>query len=70
MANLDPETRRRIECVFGRDLANVGVLNIGRCPNESGFFTRSPRLARNPDGPCSLPFDAAEDQNVEVAPVL
>jgi len=29
MANLDPETRRRIETVFGRDLANVGVLNIG-----------------------------------------
>jgi vitamin B12/bleomycin/antimicrobial peptide transport system ATP-binding/permease protein len=71
VAGLDPETRRRIEAVFSRDLANVGVLNIGRYPNESGFFTRSLRLAHDPDGPCSRPFDAAEDQNVEaVAPAL
>ena len=66
MAGLDPETRRRIEAVFDRDLANVGVLNIGRYPNESGF-TRSLRLAYDPNHPCSRPFDAAEDQNVEAA---
>src|SRR5271166_944337 len=67
MAGLDPETRRRIEAVFDRDLANVGVLNIRRYPNESGFCTRSLRLAYDPNRPCSRPFDAAEDQNVEAA---
>ena len=64
MVGLDPETRRRIEAVFGRDLADVGVLNIGRYPNESGFFTRSLRLAHDPNGPCFKPFDAAQDRNV------
>jgi ABC-type uncharacterized transport system fused permease/ATPase subunit len=67
MVGLDRETRRRIEVVFGRDLADVGVLNIGQYPNESGFFTCSLRLAHEPSGRCFKPFDAAEDGNVETA---
>jgi hypothetical protein len=71
VAGLDLETRQRIEAVFDRDLADVGVLNIGRDPNESGFFTRTLRLALDPNGPSFKPYgeDAVEDQGVEAAPM-
>ncbi len=67
IASLDLETRRRIEAVFDRDLADVGVLNIGRDPNEADFFTRSLRLGHDPNGPVFRPFGdpAAEDRDVE-----
>ena len=67
IAGLGSETRRRIEAVFDRDLADVGVLNIGRDPNDSGFFTRSLRLANDPNGPCFKPFGeaTAEGRDVE-----
>ena len=72
IASLDLETRRRIEAVFDRDLADVGVLNIGRDPNESGFFTRTLRLTLDPNGPSFKPYgeDAVEDQGVEAAPIV
>ena len=35
IAGLDLETRQRIEAVFDRDLADVGVLNVGRDSNEA-----------------------------------
>ena len=71
IAGLDPETRRRIEAVFARDLNDIGVLNIGRDPNVSGFFTRTLRLAHDPKGPSFKPFaeDAAEEQAADPAPV-
>jgi len=71
VAGLDLETRRRIEAVFDRDLADVGVLNIGRDSNESGFFTRTLRLALDPNGPSFKPYgeDTVEDQGVEAAPI-
>ena len=71
VAGLDLETRQRIEAVFDRDLADVGVLNIGRDSNESGFFTRTLRLALDPNGPSFKPYgeDTVEDQGVEAAPM-
>ncbi|MFZ0208753.1 MAG: ABC transporter ATP-binding protein/permease [Roseiarcus sp.] len=71
VAGLDLETRQRIESVFDRDLADVGVLNIGRDSNESGFFTRTLRLALDPNGPSFKPYgeDTVEDQGVEAAPM-
>ena len=38
MASLDPETRRRIQALFDRDLAAVGVLNIGPGPERDRFL--------------------------------
>src|SRR5208337_391324 len=69
IAGLGSETRRRIEAVFDGDLADVGVLNIGRDPSDSGFFTRSLRLANDPNGPCFKPFGdaAAVERDVEAA---
>ena len=71
IAGLDLETRQRIEAVFDRDLADVGVLNIGRDSNESGFFTRTLRLVLDPNGPSFKPYgeDTVEDQGVEAAPI-
>jgi putative ATP-binding cassette transporter len=60
LAVLDPVSRRRIEAVFNRDLTDVGVLNIGRDPNETGFFTRTLHLVEDPHGPCFKPFAKAE----------
>jgi putative ATP-binding cassette transporter len=67
VTGLDLETRRRIEAVFERDLADVGVLNIGRDSNESGFFTRTLRLALDPNGPSFKPY--GEDTVEEAAPI-
>ena len=71
IAGLDPETRRRIEAVFERDLGDIGVLNIGRDPNVSGFFTRTLRLVHDPKGPSFKPFaeDASEARTADPAPV-
>jgi putative ATP-binding cassette transporter len=71
VAGLDLATRQRIETVFERDLADVGVLNIGRDPNVSGFFTRTLRLAVDPNGPSFRPLagDAAEGRAADPAPV-
>jgi len=71
IAGLDPETRRRVETVFERDLGDIGVLNIGRDPNVSGFFTRTLHLVHDPGGPSFKPFaeSAAGDQAADAAPI-
>ncbi len=62
---VDPVSRRRIEAIFTGTLADVGVINIGKAQNDSGFFTRTVNLVRDPDGPTFRPADAAgvRDQN-------
>ncbi len=69
LVGLELETRRRIEAVFSQDLPQVGVLDIGRDLNESGFFNRAVHLEHDPDGPCFRPFgDAAKDtRDIEAA---
>ncbi len=66
LVGLELETRRRIEAVFSQDLPQVGVLDIGRDPNESGFFNRTVNLAHDPDGPCFRPFGDAGDEARDV----
>ncbi len=54
---LDPVSRRRIEAIFAGELADVGVINIGRDGSRSGFFTRTLRLVLDPNGPIFKPAD-------------
>ena len=68
IAGLDPETRRRIEGVFDRELSDIGVLNIGRDANVSGFFTRTVGLARDPRGPVFKPFTGGVQEDEATAP--
>jgi putative ATP-binding cassette transporter len=56
---VDPVSRRRIEAVFTGTLVDVGVINIGKAQNDSGFFTRTLHLVRDPNGPTFKPADAA-----------
>ena len=56
---VDPVSRRRIEAIFTGPLVDVGVINIGNAENDSGFFTRTLRLATDPKGLTFRPADAA-----------
>jgi vitamin B12/bleomycin/antimicrobial peptide transport system ATP-binding/permease protein len=68
IAGLDSEARQRVEAVFRGELAEVGVLNIGRDANGSGFFTRSLHLALDPTVPGFESYvEAAAGQNTEAA---
>ena len=52
---LDPVSRGRIEALFATELADVGVINIGRDGTRSGFFTRTLHLVTDPHGPTFKP---------------
>jgi hypothetical protein len=39
-----------VQAVFARDRADVGVLYIGRSPNDGGFYSRTLELALDPHG--------------------
>ena len=56
---VDPVSRRRIEAIFTGTLVDVGVINIGKAQNDSGFFTRTLHLVRDPNGATFKPADAA-----------
>jgi putative ATP-binding cassette transporter len=60
LTGIDPETLRRLEAVFRKDLIGVGVLSIGNDPNELGFFTRTLHIVSDPQGPCFTPGQAAK----------
>jgi putative ATP-binding cassette transporter len=53
--SIDPELRRRLAAVFTRDLADVGVLYIGRLEDERALFNRALNLVEDPQGPCFKP---------------
>ena len=55
---VDPESRKRIEVLFEGFLADVGVMYIGGHASDSGFFTRTLHLVRDPSGPTFKPADA------------
>ena len=66
---VDPGSRRRIEAVFTGTLVDVGVINIGKAQNDSGFFTRTLHLVRDPNGPTFKPADAAgAPERIQPAP--
>jgi putative ATP-binding cassette transporter len=54
---LDPVSRRRIEAIFAGELADVGLVNIGRDGTRSGFFTRTLQLRMDTQGPIFKPAD-------------
>ena len=56
---VDPVSRRRIVAIFTGTLIDAGVINIGNAQNDSGFFTRTLHLVRDPNGPTFKPADAA-----------
>ena len=51
IAGLDLETRQRIEAVFDRDLADVGVLNIGRDFERKRFLHPNPASGARSERP-------------------
>jgi vitamin B12/bleomycin/antimicrobial peptide transport system ATP-binding/permease protein len=52
---LDPAFRRRLQAVLARDLADVGVLDVGPAANDGGFYDRTLNLATDPHGPTFKP---------------
>jgi putative ATP-binding cassette transporter len=56
---VDPVSRLRIEAIFTGGLVDIGVINIGKRQNDSGFFTRTLHLVRDPNGPTFKPAVAA-----------
>jgi vitamin B12/bleomycin/antimicrobial peptide transport system ATP-binding/permease protein len=57
---LDPASRQRIEAIFTGELADVGVIHIGRDETQSDFFTRTLHLVVDPHGPSFKPADQLE----------
>ena len=55
VTGIEPETLARLENIFKRDLTGVGILSIGKDPNERGFFTRTLHLVSDPQGPSFMP---------------
>jgi vitamin B12/bleomycin/antimicrobial peptide transport system ATP-binding/permease protein len=51
VAGFDPATRR----LLAQDLADVGVLYVGRIPDDNGFFGRTLNLSLDPQGPTFKP---------------
>ncbi len=54
---LDPVSRRRIEGLFSGELANVGLIDIGKEGPHEAFFRRRVRLVTDPQGPTFSPSD-------------
>jgi putative ATP-binding cassette transporter len=53
---LDPDSRRRIEALFSGELAQIGLIDIGR-ETHQGFFLRRVQLRTDPQGPTFSPSD-------------
>jgi len=56
---LDAASRRRIEAVFARELAGVGLIDIGQQGESPGFFTRMLHLLTDAGGPSFSPTEKA-----------
>ena len=54
---LDRASRRRIEALFARELAGVGLIDIGKDGATAAFFTRLVHLVTDPQGPTFSPSD-------------
>ena len=58
---LDPELRRKIEALLDAELADMGVINIGRDGSESRMFGRMLRIVTDPG---EITFKPAHDVSV------
>jgi putative ATP-binding cassette transporter len=56
---LDAASRRRIEAVLARELAGVGLIDIGKQAESPGFFTRMVQLLTDAGGPSFSPTEKA-----------
>jgi putative ATP-binding cassette transporter len=54
---LDPLSHQRIEALFTGQLADVGLIDIGKETQHEGFFMRRLRLLTDPQGPTFSPSD-------------
>jgi putative ATP-binding cassette transporter len=54
---LDPVSRRRTEALFTGELANIGLIDIGRNDDPAAFFARRVQLLTDPQGPTFSPGD-------------
>lgn len=54
---LDPVSRRRTEALFTGELANIGLIDIGRNDDPAAFFVRRVQLLTDPQGPTFSPGD-------------
>jgi len=54
---LDPESRRRIEALFGSELAGIGIIDIARDKELAAFLTRRVQLLADPQGPTFSPVE-------------
>jgi len=66
---LDHDTRGLVLDVFGQELAEAAIINIGRADTRGGFFTRVLHLIEDPQGerlaPCaatSIPASTAKQK--------
>ena len=57
--HIDDETRGLILDVFGLELANAAIINIGHADTQGGFFTRVLHLIEDPQGMRLAPCAAA-----------
>jgi vitamin B12/bleomycin/antimicrobial peptide transport system ATP-binding/permease protein len=69
---LDEDTRGICLDVFGQELADAAIINIGQAHTHGGFFTRVLHLIQDPEGqrlgPCAHPA-LATSPAIEKAPV-
>jgi len=54
---LDAESRRRFEALFQGELADIGVIDIGKERQHEAFFARRVQLMTDPQGPTFSPSD-------------
>jgi putative ATP-binding cassette transporter len=48
--HLDEDARNLVLDIFGQELADAAVVNIGRANTQRGFFTRVLHLIEDPEG--------------------
>jgi putative ATP-binding cassette transporter len=65
--HLDEDTRSLVFDIFGEELADATIINIGRADTQKGFYTRILHLIGDPEGqrlaPCvnaSIPAQPAK----------
>ena len=65
---VDAASRRKIEALFTGPLVDVGVINIGDDAGARGFFTRTVRLVKDPQGPTFKSADEAGSPERKASP--
>jgi putative ATP-binding cassette transporter len=59
---LDDDTRSLFLDVFGQELAEAAIVNIGHADTRGGFFTRVLHLIQDPEGQRLVPATASNPE--------